>query len=239
MGVFDLSGMRIVITGAAGGIGAEAARVCAQQGASLALADLEAPDALGQSLGKAVLSTHAVDVSDRQAVEAWAGAIGTPDALIDCAAVCPFHDWNEPDWDAECERVFSINLGGPINLVRAFMSGMVERGSGEIALVGSIAGRIGGVASAPHYLMSKGGVHSFVRWASKRGAAHNVTVNAVAPGVVDADMTANQSFDNTQFPMGRKAEALELAGPLAVLVSPAAGYINGAVLDVNSGMHFS
>ena len=52
-------------------------------------------------------------------------------------------------------------------------------------------------------------------------------------------MTANQSFDYSQLPMGRKAEALELAGPLAFLVSPAAGYINGAGLDVNSGMHFS
>lgn len=239
MGVFDLSGMRVAITGAAGGIGAETARVCAAQGATLALADIEPPSALGDSLGDAVFANHAVDVSNRAAVESWADEIGTPDALIDCAGVCPFHDWHEPDWDAECERVFAINLGGPINLVRAFMPGMVERGSGRIALVGSIAGRIGGVASAPHYLMSKGGVHSFVRWAAKRGAPHNVTVNAVAPGVVDTNMTANQSFDYSALPMGRKAEPVELAGPLAFLVSPAAGYVNGAVLDVNSGMHFS
>ena len=119
------------------------------------------------------------------------------------------------------------------------LPGMVERKAGRIALVGSIAGRIGGVASAPHYLMSKGGVHSFVRWAAKRGAPHNVTVNAVAPGVVDTPMTANQSFNYDQFPMGRKASAREMAAPLAFLVSPAAAYVNGAVLDVNSGMHFS
>ena len=216
MGVFDLSGMRVAITGAAGGIGAETARVCAAQGATLVLADLAAPEALAESLGAAVASTHAVDVSDRAAVEAWADAIGTPDALVDCAAICPFHDWNEPGWDEEGQHVFSINLGGPINLVRAFMPGMVERKAGRIALVGSIAGRIGGVASAPHYLMSKGGVHSFVRWAARRGAPHNVTVNAVAPGVVDTDMTANQSFDYNLFPMGRKAEAVEMAGPLTL-----------------------
>ena len=87
--------------------------------------------------------------------------------------------------------------------------------------------------------MTKGGIHSFVRWAAKVGAADNVLVNAVAPGVVDTNMTVTQTFDTSEFPLGRKASALEIAGPLVFLVSPVAGYVSGAVLDVNGAMHFS
>ena len=241
VGMFDLSGKRVAITGAGGGIGAAAARICAEQGAMVNLSDLASPDAVATQLVAQGFeaAAAAVDVSDRAQVESWARALGDVDAVIDCAAICPFHDWEDDGWDLECDQVFSINLGGPINVVRAFMPGMVERNGGSIAMVGSVAGRIGGVAAAPHYVMSKGGVHIFVRWAAKRGAPRNVTVNAVAPGVVDTPMTANQSFNYDQFPMGRKATAEEMAAPLAFLISPAATYVNGAVLDVNSGMHFS
>ena len=87
--------------------------------------------------------------------------------------------------------------------------------------------------------MSKGAIHSFVRWSSRRGAPHNVLVNAVAPGPVRTPMTAGQTFDNARFPLGRMAQAEEIAGPLVFLVSPAASYISGAVLDINGAMHFS
>ncbi|MEM7407549.1 MAG: SDR family NAD(P)-dependent oxidoreductase [Pseudomonadota bacterium] len=241
MNLFDLSDMRIAITGAGGGIGAATARVVVAQGAAVEVTDLESPHGLAAELSAlgARASARAVDVTSREGVEAWVSGSQPFDALIDCAAICPFDDWLNPDWEDSRDAVFRINLGGPLNLVRAFMPGMIERGRGRIALVGSVAGRIGGVAASAHYAMSKGGVHSFVRWASKRGAAHNVTVNAIAPGVVDTPMTANQAFDYDQMPMGRKASAGEIAGPLAFLVSPAAAYVNGAVLDVNSGMHFS
>ena len=119
------------------------------------------------------------------------------------------------------------------------MKRMIARKGGRIALVGSIAGRIGGVAAAPHYVMAKGGIHGFVRWAAKQGAAHNVLVNAVAPGPIATAMTQGQNFDGAGFPLGRMGEAEEIAGPLAFLISPAASYISGAVLDVNGAMHFS
>ena len=133
-----------------------------------------------------------------------------------------------------------MNLGGPINLLRAFMPRMKEQGHGQIALVGSVAGKVGGVRAAPHYVMSKGGIHSFVRWAAKRGAPDNILINAIAPGVVDTPMTESQTFDATNdFPLGRKATAAEMAGPLVFLVSPAATYMSGSVVDVNGVMHFS
>lgn len=238
---FDLSGQRIAITGAAGGIGSETARLVASMGADVRLADLDAPAALADFLQTSGRDAEAaaLDVTDRAAVEDWAERCGAVDALIDCAAICPFDNWDDDGWDDVAEKVFNINLMGPINLTRAFMKGMIARNGGRIALVGSIAGRIGGVAAAPHYVMAKGGIHGFVRWAAKQGAGHNVLVNAVAPGPIATAMTQGQNFDPSGFPLGRMGEAGEIAGPLAFLVSPAASYISGAVLDINGALHFS
>ena len=238
---FTLEGMRIAITGAGGGIGSTAARLAAGLGADVMVSDLAAPEAVAESVRERgrLSQAAALDVTDRAAVEAWAASCGAVDALIDCAAICPFDDWTEAGWDEVAERVFDINLHGPLHLVRAFMGSMAERGGGRIALVGSIAGRIGGLVSAPHYVMSKGAIHSFVRWCSRRGAPHNVLVNAVAPGPVRTPMTASQDFDTSYFPLARMAEAEEIAGPLVFLVSPAASYVSGAVLDINGAMHFS
>ena len=119
------------------------------------------------------------------------------------------------------------------------MAGMRENTGGRIALIGSIAGRLGGVRAAPHYAMSKGGIHSFVRWAAKKGAPDNILVNAVAPGPVATPMTQGEPFDPAEFPLQRMAQAEEIAGPLAFLVSPAASYVSGAVLDINGALHFS
>lgn len=238
---FDLTGRRVAISGAGGGIGSESARLVASMGADVMVADLEAPEPLAEYLrsqGRESQAT-ALDVTDRAAVEAWAASCGDVYALIDCAAICPFDDWNDEGWDEVAERVFNINLQGPLNLTRAFFPGMVAREEGRIALIGSIAGRIGGVRAAPHYAMSKGGIHSFVRWFSRRGAPHNVTINAVAPGPVATPMTQGEPFDPETFPMKRMAQADEIAGPLAFLVSPAASYVNGTVLDINGAMHFS
>ena len=239
---FDLTGQRIAITGAGGGIGSNTAKLVAEMGADVMLSDLESPQALADyivSKGREATAT-ALDVTDRAQVEAWAEACGVTTSLIDCAAICPFDDWNDEGWDDVAAKVFNINLQGPLNLTRAFMNGMVERGNGgRIALVGSIAGRIGGVAAAPHYAMAKGGIHSFVRWASRRGAPHNILINAVAPAPVATPMTQSQSFKHVAFPMKRISEAEEIAGPLAFLVSPVASYVAGAVLDINGAMHFS
>ncbi|MEL0018798.1 MAG: SDR family oxidoreductase [Rickettsiales bacterium] len=239
---FDLTGQRIAITGAGGGIGSATARLVSEMGADVLLSDIDAPTPVADyivSKGREATAS-ALDVTDRAAVEAWADACGAATGLIDCAAICPFDDWNDEGWDDVAARVFDINLHGPLNLTRAFMNRMIDRGKGgRIVLVGSIAGRIGGVAAAPHYAMAKGGIHSFVRWASRRGAPHNILVNAVAPAPVATPMTQSQEFDSPGFPMKRIAEAEEIAGPLAFLVSPAASYVAGAVLDVNGAMHFS
>lgn len=238
---FELNNMRVAITGAGGGIGSAAARFAAELGADLMLSDLNAPTTVAESIramGRRC-EASALDVTDRAAVEAWHDACGEVDALIDCAAICPFDSWEQQGWDAVAERVFNVNMQGPLNLTRAFMASMSHRGGGRIVLVGSIAARIGGVRAAPHYVMSKGGIHSFVRWASRQGAPNKVLVNAVAPGPVATPMTASEPFDPSGFPLQRMASAEEIAGPLVFLISPTASYISGAVLDINGAMHFS
>ncbi len=233
---FNLESRHIAITGAGGGIGSEAARIASALGAQVSAADLSKP-ALDGMTG----SGHAaapLDVSDQTAVEAWIDGLGDFDGLIDCAAICPFTDWDNQGWNQEAEKVFQVNMLGPMNLVRAAMPKVKARGKGSIALVGSIAGRVGGVRASPHYAMSKGGVHALVHWASTR-MAPSCTINAVAPGPVDTPMTRGEAYDASAFPMRRMATAAEIAGPLVFLVSPAAAYINGAVLDINGGLHFS
>jgi NAD(P)-dependent dehydrogenase (short-subunit alcohol dehydrogenase family) len=236
MHAFSLEGQHVAITGAGGGIGSAAARIAAELGARVSATDLRAPAMEGVSGGGHRADT--LDISDQAAVEAWLESLGAFDALIDCAAICPFTDWDNQGWNQEAERLFQVNLLGPLNLVRAAMPKMHAAKKGKIALVGSIAGRIGGVRASAHYAMSKGGIHAFVHWASRRMAPH-CTINAVAPGPVDTPMTKGEDYGVEGFPMQRMATADEIAGPLVFLVSPAASYINGAVLDINGALHFS
>ena len=233
---FNLEGRHIAITGAGGGIGSEAARIAAALGARVSATDLREPMLEGLTGG--THSKGALDVSDQKSVEAWIESLGDFDGLIDCAAICPFSEWDQQGWNQEAEKVFQVNMLGPMNLVRAAMPKLKARGKGSIALVGSIAGRIGGVRASPHYAMSKGGIHALVHWASTR-MAPACTINAVAPGPVDTPMTQGEPYDASGFPMQRMASAAEIAGPLVFLVSPAAAYINGAVLDINGALHFS
>ena len=136
--------------------------------------------------------------------------------------------------DEVAERVFDINLHGPLHLVRSFMGSMAERGGGRIALVGSIAGRVGGLVAAPHYVMSKGAIHSFVRWSSRRGgAAQRPRERGGAGARPDPD---DRGPDVRQRPLPARADGAgggDRGGPLVFLVSPAASYISGAVLDIN------
>ena len=121
--------------------------------------------------------------------------IGLVFGLIDTAAIVPLDDWMADDWDDALEQVIRANIKGPLNLTRAFLPGMIERGEGRIVLCGSVAGWMGGIRSGPHYAFSKGGIHSFVRWLSRQGAPHNVLVNGIAPGPVEAAMTEGNGYD--------------------------------------------
>jgi NAD(P)-dependent dehydrogenase (short-subunit alcohol dehydrogenase family) len=238
---FDLTGLRILITGAAGGIGEATARVCASLGAEVLLVDRRRAEPLAQQLrqGGAEAAAFVCDVTSRAEVEQVAGSTGPVDALVLAAGICPWDDWRDPGWDEAFEEVIAVNLHGPIHFARAYLPGMIERRRGRMVLVGSVAGRIGGLVASAHYVASKGGVHTLVKWLAKRGIAHGVLVNGIAPGVIETEMTRDQPIDPAQLPLGRKGSADEVAWPIAFLCSPAASHITGTVLDVNGGLYMN
>ena len=239
--LFDLSGRRVLISGAAGGIGSAAARLFVQHGAEVVLIDRVSENDIKGRVGPDVARLaefHSLDTSDRQAVEQMVKDVGPVYALIDTAAVCPADDWMAPDWDEALEMVVEANIKGPINLCRAVFPGMLEREAGRIVLCGSVAGWMGGIRSGPHYAFSKGGIHSFVRWLARQGAPHNVLVNGLAPGPVETAMTAGRGYTPELYPLKRMAKPEEIASAAIYLCAASGGYTTGAILDINGATHF-
>ncbi len=239
---FNLNGHRIFINGAAGGIGQATARLLDAMGASLILSDFNRATDL-QQLADSLKHVEKVldfDVTCRTAVETAINEAGALDALADTSGVCPYDDdWNAPDWNEKAfTRVMQINVLGPINLVRAVMPGMIERGQGRIALCGSIAGWTGGLRAGPHYSASKGALHALVRWAAQQCVQHNVIINGVAPGPVSTPMTDHHGYAPEKYPMKRMGLPEEIANALAYLCSPAASYSTGTIMDVNGGTYY-
>ncbi|WP_299361196.1 SDR family NAD(P)-dependent oxidoreductase [uncultured Paracoccus sp.] len=238
---FSLAGKTIVITGAAGGIGAEIATICASLGAALVLADRETPGAVADRLAAsgAEVTTAAFDVRDREATEALIDGLPKLDGVVANAGWCPWDDWADENWDAVFRDVTDVNVLGVINLMRPALTRMTKSGGGRAVILASVAGRMGGLKAAPHYVAAKGGVIAMTKWMARKAAPYGVTVNAVAPGATATSMTAGQEFDNTGIPLRRVAHPREIAWPVAFLLSDAASYICGTTLDVNGGVYMN
>ena len=154
---FDLAGARIAITGAGGGIGTETAKLVAEMGADVLLSDIEAPGPLADyiaSKGRETSAT-ALDVTDRAAVEAWAADCGAVTALIDCAAICPFDDWNDGELDHLIAYITDFPPNGPL-------AAAAERTSME-----GMAGMIAGNASSMQDVVSMQSMASHIKAASQ------------------------------------------------------------------------
>jgi NAD(P)-dependent dehydrogenase (short-subunit alcohol dehydrogenase family) len=113
---------------------------------------------------------------------------------------------------------------------------MKGNGYGKIVAIGSIAAKVGGVISGPHYVASKGGVQSLVKWFAQDGAAYNVYINTVAPGPVRTDMTEGYPYNDKMSPLNRLGEPEDIAEAVLFLSSQASNWITGITLDVNGGM---
>ncbi len=142
--------------------------------------------------------------------------------------------------DAEWSEVLETNLGAVFRLSRAVMRGMMKARWGRIVNITSIVGASGNAGQA-NYAAAKAGVTGMTRSLARELGSRNITVNCVAPGFIDTDMTRALSEQQrsvllAQIPLGRLGTAEEVAGAVAYLVSPAGGYVTGAVLHVNGGM---
>ena len=246
---FTLEGLTILVLGAQQGIGRSVAETCAAQGARLVLADIKEPSGPARAIEdryNATVTTKACDIADRAAVEAVAAELEaegqSPNGVALTAGVTRYNDWidSDPDtWEQDVDLIFNVNMRGPINVARAFLPRMQAAGWGRLVLVGSIAGRMGGLTSQPHYVASKGGVHAMTRLLASKYASSGVLVNAVAPGPTRTQMTEGRDINDKTLPLGRLLEPEDIAWPITFLLSPACSGMVGTVLDVNGGIVFS
>ncbi|NYZ11293.1 SDR family oxidoreductase [Azospirillum sp. RWY-5-1] len=241
---YDLTGTRILLTGAGGGIGRATARLCATLGADLMLTDIALPaDLLGEleAAGKQAAFRRADlrDAGEAAAVAEWAGPV---DTLVLNAGAYSIDGWNDPGWDAAFDLMMDTNLKAPVQLLRGVLPGMVERGRGRVVAVGSIVASTGGSFEGvgPQYALSKGGLHTLVRWLANNFTRKGIRANGVAPGVTDTAMVQTRhdlAALGERHPLGRPARPEEIAWPIAFLCSPGAGFISGSIIDVNGGAH--
>ena len=239
-GKIDLRGQVALVTGAARGIGRVVALTLAREGADVIVSDVidtkETVEAI-QVLQRRALGINC-DVSNKKEVtkmvERGMQEFGKIDILVNCAAVPArqgLADVDEEEWD----RVLNINLKGTFFVVQALLPHMKARKYGKIVCIGSLAGKISGVHSGPHYVASKGGVHAFIKWAAKDAAASSVYINGIAPGAVQTAMLDGLSYPDSAFPLQRLGAAEDIAEAALFLASQASNWITGIVLDVNGG----
>jgi NAD(P)-dependent dehydrogenase (short-subunit alcohol dehydrogenase family) len=243
-----LRGRVALVTGAAQGIGAAIARRLAADGADVAVNDLTDGESLAEVIAAtggfpAVGDVSALDVATL--VDAVERDHGPVDVLVCNAAymsMAPFTTDDEDDW----WRVVEVNLAGTFRLIQAVLPGMRRAGGGNIVVIASEWGVVGW-PEASAYSASKAGLIALVKTLGRELARENITVNAVAPGVVDTPQllvdaaSAGVSLDEmrsrygTDIPMGRIGRPEEIASAVALLVRNDIGAMVGQTLQVNGG----
>jgi 3-oxoacyl-(acyl-carrier-protein) reductase len=245
MGQF--TGKVAIVTGASRGIGrAIAERLAAGGGTVVCVArgaNAEATAAaITASGGKAV--AHAADVTDAAAVEhlikQTVDTQGTLDILVSNAGITRDQlllRMKREDWD----QVIATNLTATFTLCQAALRPMIKQRAGRIVAISSVVGQMGNAGQA-NYAASKAGLIGFCKSLAREVASRQVTVNVVAPGFVETDMT-RAIADNAKtqleamIPLGRIGTPAEIAAAVSFLASDEASYITGQVLAVNGGMY--
>jgi len=242
-----LNGKIVVVTGAAGTMGLAVVRMMLEEGAHVALVDVDALrlDGMIRFLRGTTLAVPC-DVTDsgavKQAHQQVEKMLGPVDILVNNAGILS-NDKAEATTDAEWRRVMAVNLDGAFYWSRAVLPGMKQRQWGRIINVGSLAAKTGGITAGTAYATSKGAIASLTFSLARETAAHGVTVNAIAPAYVKTPMVLEQLNEQqrrqllAQIPVGRFCEPEEFAHAVRFLASPLAGFITGEVLDVNGGLH--
>ncbi len=243
-----LKGRRALVTGGSRGIGAAICRELAAMGAEVFInfagnteAAQSVADSIAENQGKATLLQF--DVADSKAVsQAVKGAIkehGAFHILVNNAGITKdglLARMKEADWD----RVIEVNLKGAFNCTQAVAMAMMKERWGRIINISSVVGTMGNPGQA-NYAATKAGLEGFTKSVAREMASRGITANAVAPGFIETDMTAElpekiKEQLLSQIPAGCMGKPEDVASAVAFLASPAAGYITGHVLHVNGGL---
>jgi len=243
-----LAGKVALVTGAAQGIGKAVALLLAQNGADIAVSDVNFEKAEEtakeiQALGRRAMAIK-VDVAKLDDVEKMVGAtlsqFGQINILINNAGIARdklILRMTEEDWDA----VLNINLKGTFNCTKAVVRHMSKQKSGKIVNIASVVGEMGNPGQG-NYAASKAGVIGFTKTIAREFAQRGINVNAIAPGYIETPMTdalpekAKEELKRL-IPMDRLGKPEDVAEAVLFLVSEASSYITGQVLNVNGGIY--
>ena len=231
----DFEGAVVLVTGAAGGIGAATCGAFEARGAIVYRTDLRPVDG-----PRFIAGDVAEPAFLRSCLERILGEAGRLDVLVNNAGICPrtaLPDITADEW----KQVLDVNLTSAFLLSQACMAVMIRQKSGAIVNLASLAGKVGGIAVGAHYSASKAALACLTKTLARYGAPHGVRVNAVAPGVIDTEMTRAASPEAQAallqtIPAGCFGQAGDVAEAICFLASRAAAYIVGTTLDVNGGL---
>jgi NAD(P)-dependent dehydrogenase (short-subunit alcohol dehydrogenase family) len=238
-----LDGLRGVVTGAAGGLGSTFATAFVEEGASVEVWDVRAPDALAHDLGTSAFA-RGLDITDaaqvQTAMAAAAARLGRVDFFVNNAGVrtvVPFLEQTADDW----RRTVDVNLTGTFLCAQAAARVMVEQGYGRILNISSIAGILA-FTQRPAYVASKAGVMGLTRAIAAELGHAGVTCNSIAPGIIETAMTASYFSDDdlagrilSGSPAGRWGQPDDLVGAAVFLCGTDSAFVNGATIAVDGG----
>lgn len=246
----------VIVTGGAGGIGSATCRRLAEEGAKVAIFDMNmtAAEQLAQEINQQNGQALAVqcDITNHntveQAVQQVESQLGPVDGLVNNAGwdiFKPFVKTNPQEWD----KLIQINLVGMLNMHFAVLKGMVERNTGSIVNIASDAARVGSSGEAV-YAACKGGLLSFSKTLAREHSRHNIKVNVICPGPTDTALLAGvtEGASNPEklreafirsIPLGRLGQPEDLASAIAFFLSEDASFITGQVLSVSGGLTMS
>jgi 2-hydroxycyclohexanecarboxyl-CoA dehydrogenase len=246
--------MTVLITGGGSkrGIGRATALRFAALGRPVAVLDIDADGARDTAreatdAGSPAVSSAYVDVTDpasvNEAVRAVSQNLPPVEVLANIAGISAptrFVDITLEEW----ERVFAVNVRGTFLVTQAVLPGLRARGFGRIITMSSVSGqRGGGVFGASHYSASKAAILGLTKTLARELEGSNITVNAVAPSMVDTDITHGAMTEDRKAELarttlvGRLATPDDVAGVIVFLASPDSSYLTGATIDVNGGSH--
>lgn len=246
----SLSGQTALVTGASRGIGQAIAKALGAAGATVigtATSDKGA-DNISSYLKEAGFAGKGLvlDVSNSDSVasclKAMSDEFGAPDILVNNAGITKdtlLMAMKEDQWDA----VINTNLNSIYRMSKAVIRGMMKKRGGRIINISSVVGASGN-AGQTNYAAAKAGLVGFSKSLAREIGSRNITVNTIAPGFIDTDMTRELDDKQkdallSQIPLGRLGSAEEIAATVEFLASPAAGYITGETIHVNGGMYMA